>query len=206
MLTELERRCLDLSYEHKLSHLSSVLTSVETIDKIYQVLKEGDTFVLGNSHAALALFAVLEKNGVADAEELLLKQGTHATRDPEHQIWVSGGSLGQAETVAVGIAIADLQHLVYLLTSDGACAEGAVWEALRVAREQRLENLRVTVIANGYSAMGRVDVDDLDARLNAFYPTLVVRANMFKFPDFLNGLNGHYCVLSKEQYEECLKV
>jgi len=29
---------------------------------------------------------------------------------------------------------------------------------------------------------------------------------MFKFPDFLNGLNGHYCVLSKEQYEECLKV
>jgi transketolase N-terminal domain/subunit len=204
MRTELEKRCLTLSYENRLSHLSSVLTSVNIIDHIYNVKRKDDVFVLGNSHAALALYAVLEKNGLANAQELIDKHGVHASRDTEHDIWVSGGSLGQAETVAIGLALADKQRDVYLLTSDGACAEGAVWEALRVARDQRLENLRVTVVANGYSALGKVDVEDLDNRLNAFYPTLVVKANVFDYPEFLQGLEGHYCVMNREQYEEAM--
>lgn len=205
MRNELEKRCLEISYKEKLSHLSSVLTSVNIIDHIYNVKKKEDVFVLGNSHAALALFAVLEKNGVANAEELVKKHGTHANRDMEHGIWVSGGSLGQAETIAVGLAMADKTRDVYLLTSDGACAEGSIWEALRVAREQRLENLRVTVVANGQGALGKIDTDDLDTRLNSFYPTLVVKANLFDYPDWIQETDGHYVVMSKEQYEEVIK-
>lgn len=110
MLTELEKRCVEISYQHKLTHVSSVLNTVEVIAKIYRDRAENDPFVLGNSHASLALFVVLEKQGICDAVEMMLKHGTHASRDMEYGVWVSGGSLGQAETVAVGLAIADPKH------------------------------------------------------------------------------------------------
>jgi len=202
MLSELQKRAVDISYEKKLSHLSSVLNSVDVIDKTYEVMKKGDIFVMGNAHAALALYVVLEKHKGKDAEALYDKHGTHSTRDEEDGISVTGGSLGQAETVAVGLAMADKTKDVYLMTSDGACAEGAVWEALTIARNQRLENLRVTVIANGYGAYGEIDVDDLDTRLNAFYPTLVLKRDLFDFPDWLQGIGGHYVVMNEEQYKE----
>lgn len=203
-MLETEKRVIELAHKHKLSHLSSCLTSVDVIDKIYSVKQPEDPFVLGNAHAALALYVVLEKYSGADPEALLKKHGIHATRDPENGIWVSGGSLGQAETVAVGLALADPTHNTYLVTSDGACAEGAIWEALAFARKERVENLRITVIANGYGAYGKIDTEDLDARLNSFYPTLVLQRNLFKFPSWLQGIDGHYCVMSDEQYKEVM--
>lgn len=201
-LNELERRVVDISYEKGLSHLGSCLTSVNFIDHTFNSMEEGDTFVLGNSHAALALYVVLEKHKGHDAGELFDQHGVHAVRDLEHDIHVSGGSLGQAETIAVGMAMANKDKTVYLVTSDGACAEGSVWEALRIASEQKVENLRVAVIANGYSAYKEVDTDLLDERLNLFFPTLVVRTNMFAFPDWLQGLDAHYAVMNEDMYKE----
>jgi transketolase len=202
MLSEIQRRAVDISYEKKLSHLSSVLNTVDIVDKTYEVMKEGDVFVLGNSHAALALYVVLEKHKGKDAEKLYDKHGTHANRDLEDGIFVSGGSLGQAETVAVGLAMADKEKDVYLVTSDGACAEGSVWEALMIARNQRLENLRIAVIANGHGAYGDIDVEDLNKRLNTFYPTIVHKADLFHLPDWIQGVAGHYCVLDESMYKE----
>ena len=71
-----------------------------------------------------------------------------------------------------------------------------------IARNERLENLRVSVVANGYGAYGKIDVDDLDTRLNAFYPTLVIKRDLFDFPDWLQGIDGHYVVMNEEQYKE----
>ena len=202
MLSELQKRCVDISYEKKLSHLSSVLNTVDVVDKTYEVMKEGDVFVLGNSHAALALYVVLEKHRGKDAEKLYDKHGTHANRDEEDGIYVSGGSLGQAETLAVGMAMAERDKNVYLVTSDGACAEGSIWESLAIARSQRVENLRIAVIANGYGAYGKIDVEDLDTRLNAFYPTLVIKKDLFDLPDWMQGIDGHYVVMNEKQYKE----
>lgn len=203
--SELQKRCLDLSYKHRLSHLSSVLTTVDIIDEIYNVKKPDDAFVLGNSHAALALWVALEKRGICNAEEMVEKYGTHAHRDMEHGVWVSGGSLGQPETVAVGLALADRTKDVYLVTSDGACAEGSVWESLRIAAEQRLENLRVTVISNGTSAYGNVDQEYLEHRLKTTYPLVFARVNLFEFPEWLQGVGGHYVVMNETQYREVSK-
>lgn len=201
-MNKLERQIIDISYENKLSHISSCLGSVNFIDHCYEVMKDDDIFVLGNSHASLAHYVVLEKYGKANARELVKKHGVHANRDVENGIHVSGGSLGQAETVAVGMALANRDRDVYLLTSDGACNEGAIWEALRIAADNRLENLKVAVIANGMGALGKIDTDYLDTRLNAFYPVLVVRTNMFAYPDWLNGFSGHYAVMDEEKYKE----
>jgi len=202
MLTDLEKRILKISYKHKLSHIGSCLNTVNFLDHTYKTKEKNASVVLANAHAGIALYAVLEKQGLCNAEKMFKKYGIHSTRDLKHGVEVSGGSLGQVEAIAVGMALGDRTRNVYLITSDGACAEGSVWEALRIAGELKLENLRVAVIANGYSALGKIDVNTLDARLNLFFPTLVVRTNLFQFPDWINGLDGHYVVMNEDQYRE----
>lgn len=204
MLSDLEKRCLEISYVKGLSHLSSVLTSVGVIDDIYAAKESKDIFVLGNSHAALALFVVLEKYGFGDAYALAQKHGTHANRDTEAGIFVSGGSLGQPETVAVGLALADRNRDVILLTSDGALAEGSIWESLRIANDIGLENLHVHVIANGLGAYSEIDVDTLQRRLDAFFPVRIHRVGLDNYPAWIRGIDGHYLRLEEAQYREIL--
>lgn len=204
MLNKLEKRIIDISYKKGLSHLSSCLTAVKLIDHIYLVKKHDDAFVLDNGHAGLALYVVLEKFHFKDAEALLDKHGIHPNRDKQDLIDCSTGSLGQGLPIAVGMAIADRTKNVYVLTSDGALAEGSNWEALRIAGELRLENLRVTVNANGHSAYSHVDTDLLDSRLQMFYPTMVAKTDILELPGYLQGINGHYHVLTEEQYKEVL--
>jgi transketolase len=202
LLNKLEKRCIEITYNNKASHLGSVLTSVGIIDKLFLVKKPRDKFVLSAGHAFLALAVILEKNGKGNAEELVKRHGTHPNRDVDHDIWVSTGSLGQGLPIAVGMAVARPEIDIYVLVSDGEMAEGSCWEALRIAGELRLENLKVVCNANGYSALGKTDVDTLDTRMQMFYPSLVVRTDVFKYPDWLQGLQGHYLVLNKEQYDE----
>ena len=198
----LEKRIIDLSHKHKLSHIGSCIGSVHTIDRCYESMRPEDKFVLSNGHAFLGLAVVLEKHKGLDAEKLILEHGTHPNRNPGEEIWVSTGSLGQGIPIAVGMALADRNKDIYVVSSDGECAEGSVWEALRIASEKKLENIRLAVVANGMGAYGKIDIDILDERLNLFYPTLVVRTNMFSYPEYLNDLKGHYTVLTDEQYKE----
>lgn len=201
-MNQLEKRIIEISYKYKLPHLSSCLTCVNTIDGIYKSRTKHDPFILSNGHAALALYVVLEKYRFGNAEELYKKHGTHPNRCLMDGIYASTGSLGQGLPIAVGMALANPKQTVYCLLSDGECAEGSVWEALRIAGERRLENLRIAVIANGYSAYGSVDADLLDTRLQLFYPCLVIRTNLFSWPDWAQGLEGHYHVLSEAEYKE----
>lgn len=171
---------------------------------IYLVKNPRDIFILSQGHAALALYVVLEKNGKGNAEELFEKHGVHPNRDLEDHIVCSTGSLGQGLPIAVGMAIADRSRDVYVLTSDGEMNEGSMWEALRIAGDLRLENLKIACIANGYSAMGKVDPEVLDTRMQMFYPSMVVRVDTFKLPDMFQGLAGHYVNMNDEQYKEIL--
>lgn len=202
ILSKLEKRIIDISYKNGLSHLSSCLTAVQLIDNIYQVKKTDEPFILSNGHAALALYVILEKVYGYDAEELYKQHGVHPNRDIEHKIECSTGSLGMGVTVAVGMAIADRTKNVWLLMSDGELAEGSCWEALRIAGDLRLENMKIMVNANSNSAYGKTNVDMIDTRLQMHYPTLVVQTNMFKYPSYLQSIGGHYHVLNKEEYED----
>lgn len=201
-LNELERRVIDIAHKKDLSHLSSCLTVVNLIDNIYKVKKDNEPFILSNGHAGLALYVVLEKYYFIDAEMLFDKHGVHPNRDIENNIFCSSGSLGSGITVAVGMALADRTRDVYVLLSDGECAEGSVWEALRIAGEQRLENLKVMVNANGTGAYGQIDTQLLDTRLQMFFPSLVMPTDMYRYPDYLQGVHGHYKTLSEEEYKE----
>lgn len=205
-MNQLQKRIIDLSYKNKLSHIGSCLTAVNIIDSIYQTKTANEPFVLSSGHAALALYVVLEKYEGKDAQALIDKHGTHPNRDLENGIYCSSGSLGQGITAAVGMALADPKRDVYVLISDGEANEGSVLEALRIAGEQRLENLKVAVNANGYGAYKRINTDLLEQRLSLFFPVAVIRTNLFDLPPYLNGLQGHYHVLDSLEYQELEKI
>ena len=192
-------RLFDISYRHKLSHLGSCLTALPIIENIFSVKKPDEKFVLSSGHAGLALYCVLESLGLGDAEEMLEKQGIHHDRlKSDGQIDCSTGSLGQGLPIAVGMAIADRSKNVYCLISDGEAAEGSVWESLRIAKQLRLENLKVYCNANGWSAYDRVDVDDLEKKFRAFgFPVEVVRTNS-DIGTWAVGLASHYKVADNE--------
>jgi len=199
-MNALERRILDISYRKKLAHIGSCLTAVNIIDEIYELKKREEPFILSSGHAGLALYVVLEKQGYGDAELLFDLHGVHPNRDVEHGIWCSTGSLGHGIGVAVGMALADKERHVWCLISDGEAAEGSVWEALRIAGEQEVENLNVYVNANGYGAYREINVQLLGWQLIPFFP-VHMRATKQKY---LFGQDAHYHNLTKEEYEKII--
>ena len=203
-MVDLKKRILEIAYKHKLSHLGSYLSAADIIDEIYENKNPDDIFILSSGHAALALYAALEKYEGKNAEELFLKHGGHPHRDEENGIYCSTGSLGLGITVAVGRALANKNRKVHVLISDGESAEGSVWEALRFIKESNLSNIEVYVNVNGYAAYDKVDVKYLVDRLKVFLPTINIRYTSVNQYPFLRGLNAHYHVMSEQDYKSTL--
>lgn len=199
-MVDLKKRILEIAYKNKLSHLGSYLSSVEIIDEIYSKKKKNDIFILSSGHAALALYAILEKYEGKNAEELFQKHGGHPHRDEKDGLYCSTGSLGTGITVAVGRAIANPKRKVYVLISDGECAEGSIWESLRFIKEHPVNNIEVHVNINGYAAYDKVDPEYLSNRLKSFLPNINLHYTTVNQTPFLKGINAHYHVMSKEDY------
>ena len=70
IIKTLSNRLIEISYNHKLSHISSCLTSLPIIFDIYNRKQKDEKFVLSNGHAGLALYVVLEHFYGVDAEFL----------------------------------------------------------------------------------------------------------------------------------------
>lgn len=123
-----------------------------------------DRFLLSHGHYAIALYAALFEAGILPEEELetygsddsRLPMSGMATYTPGMEM--SGGSLGQGLTIAVGMALG-LRHkrnpaFVYNSMSDGELDEGATWEAALSASHHKLSNLIVLVDINRQQADG----------------------------------------------------
>lgn len=123
-----------------------------------------DRFLLSHGHYAIALYAALIEAGVIPEEELdtygadesRLPMSGMATYTPGMEM--SGGSLGQGLSIAVGMALA-LRHkgnsaFVYNSMSDGELDEGATWEAAMSAAHHQLANLITLVDINQQQADG----------------------------------------------------
>ncbi|WP_175796109.1 transketolase [Burkholderia anthina] len=160
-----------------------------------------DRFLLSNGHYAIALYAALFEAGILPAEELetygsddsRLPMSGMASYTPGMEM--SGGSLGQGLTIAVGRCLGLRRNgsdaFVYTLFSDGELDEGAIWEGLMSAAHWKLDNLIAIVDVNNQQADGpstqimafepladkleafgwytqRVDGNDIDAVKRAF--------------------------------------
>ncbi|MDX3458197.1 transketolase [Streptomyces sp. ME02-8801-2C] len=126
-----------------------------------------DRFVLSKGHAAPALYAVLLDLGVLPEGTCgtLRSLGSPLQGHPDSRLTpgveVSSGSLGQAFSVAVGIALG-LRHRaararVFALLGDGECQEGQVWEAAMAAGQLGLDGLTAIVDVNGIQHDGPTD-------------------------------------------------
>ena len=208
-LKPLYRRVFDISWRYKLSHLGSCVTALPIIDEIYSIKKLDEKFVLSSGHAGLALYCVLEKYGHPEygksAEEIWKHHGTHPDRCKECHLDCSSGSLGMGLPIAVGMALARPDKNVYCLISDGECSEGSIWEALRIASEQKLTNLKVYLNFNGWGAYKKIELYYLTLRLKSFFQVEVRQTNVDDFP-FLKGQAGHYRVMDEEDYKQAMEV
>jgi len=196
----LEKRILDISYKNKLSHLSSSLGSVNIIDEIYSIKKNDEPFILSNGHSGLALYVVLEKYFGIDAEYLFRKHGVHPNRDIYDKIFFSTGSLGCGVTAACGMALSNRNRNVYCLISDGESFEGSVYESFNLINKYKIDNLKVYCNINGYSALDRIDKLETSKRLKNLMPKIEIVFTDYIYAKFkfLNGLAGHYDVLTEK--------
>lgn len=221
----LVKRVIDISYKHQLSHIGSCLSVLDILDCVYFIRDKDDPVILSNGHAGLALYVVLEKYNLVNAEDLFVKHGVHPNRDIKSGIYVSTGSLGQGLPIATGMAMADKSTIVYCISSDGECAEGSIWESVRIASEQKLSNLKIVVNANGYGAYDEINIKPLPKRFESFgckviqvnghnrkeiikalkmksklKPLVVIAKTKVEHFPFLDGMHAHYKVLSETDY------
>lgn len=204
---DLKKRIVDISYKKGLSHIGSCLASIDVIEDIYKKKKPNDKFVLSNGHAGLALYVVLEKYfAFMDAEKLFDKHGVHPNRDIFNYIDCSSGSLGHGVGIAVGMALADRTREVYCTISDGEYMEGSVHEALRIQKDLYLANLHIYCIINGYSAYQKLNPMRIANELEYNTWCHPVMVDMYGYPTWLQTQEGHYRVLSKEDYEEMMAI
>lgn len=140
-----------------------------------------DRFILSPAHYALVLYAALIEIGRLD--ELALEQfnadGSSVEMiGAEHSpgMEVTSGSLGQALSVGVGLAMGYKRRghrgRIWVMMSDGEFQEGQTWEAVQTAAHYKLDNLRVYVDANGSQCDGPVStvmsIEPLPEKLRIF--------------------------------------
>lgn len=222
-------RILELSYHSNFSHIGSCLSAVDLIDAVYKTKKAQEKFILSNGHAGVALYVILEKNGLIKNPDILKKLHVHPDRNPDIGIDASTGSLGQGLSIALGIAFANRKKNVYCMISDGECYEGSIWEALRIASDKKLNNLKIILNANGWGAYDSIDLPILLKRLKAFgckiikvnghninailkalkistddKPIIIFAKTTVEQLPFLKGQDAHYYIMSKRDYREAI--
>lgn len=198
---KLKLRILEISYKHKLSHLGSCLTAVDTIDHIFRKKSENDIFVLSQGHAGLAYYVVAEKYRKIDPERAFSDMGIHPdiSTDTQGFVQCSTGSLGHGLPIAIGMAIASPNKQVHCLISDGEMAEGSIWESLYFLSRNKIENIKIYINHNGYTGYGESG-DMLENLLVESGANCFLSYN--ENPPMLEGLKGHYQVMDEKMYQK----
>lgn len=140
-----------------------------------------DRFIFSPAHYALVLYTMLIETGRMSPEglEQFNKDGSTVEMiGAEHSpgCEVTSGSLAQALSQAVGIALARKLRgdsgRVWVYMSDGEFQEGQTWEALQAMNFYKLDNMGIYVDVNGQQCDGRMcdvmDVEPLASKLEIF--------------------------------------
>ena len=173
------------------SHLGGSLSAMEIFAVLYgAVLRydvknpmsaERDIFIPSKNHCVLAHIPALAEVGFIEREEVLefQKDGGRLTgypMRPEIGLEYSGGTLGMAISVGIGLALSRRERgsnsEVYILLGDGELQEGEVWEAFMSAAHFKLNNLTAIIDRNGLSLDGATEeimsLENLSDKLKSF--------------------------------------
>lgn len=150
------------------AHLGGALSCIEIFAVLYGGImnfdisapewNERDRFLAGKAHCVLAYYTALHEVGFVSLEELETFEHNgsllvgHPMMNLMYGIEYSGGSLGMALSVGVGMAFDAKQkkrkNRIFVLLGDGECDEGSNWEAFMSARQFCLDNLIVIIDRN----------------------------------------------------------
>lgn len=151
--------------------------------------KGRDMFFLSAGHLSPVMYSVLARSGYFPVSELasFRKLGSRLQGHPSVErglpgIHMASGSLGQGLSVACGAALTKRldgeDNFVFVLTGDGECQEGQIWEAAMFAAHHKLSNLIAMTDWNGQQIDGPNDqvmsLGDLKAKWIAFGWDVVV--------------------------------
>lgn len=188
----LRRKVIKTAWMGKAGHITSSLSMLDILNVLYfgdilrydpnnEIWEDRDRFILSKAHGGLGLYVVLAKSGFFSEKELetYCHPGQHLG---DHANFIingvenSGGSLGHGLAIAAGKAIAGRMrgkdYLTYVLTGDGECQEGSIWEAAMTIGNFKLNNLVWIIDYNELQANGFVnDVNGLrplKEKLDAF--------------------------------------
>ena len=216
---EMRRDILNMISEAGSGHPGGSLSAVELLTSIYYTelrhdpsnpdWPDRDKFILSKAHACPVLYVMLAHRGYFPREELSTfrkinsrLQGHAHTMTPG--VEMSGGSLGQGLSFAVGAAIAGKldgrSSRVFVMLGDGECDEGQIWEAAMSASHYRLDNLVAIVDRNGIQndrfTSEVMNLEPLPDKWRSFgWHTIEIDGH--SFPDILNALGQAKSVKDK---------
>lgn len=193
------------------SHLGGGLSCVEIITALYgEVMnydvknpldENRDIFIPSKNHCVLAHIPALAEAGYITYDEILefQKDGGRLTGYPmrkEIGLEYSGGSLGMAISVGIGLALSAKEHKrdskIYVLMGDGELNEGSIWEAFMAAAHYKLDNLIAVIDRNHLSYDGNTEdimgIENLEMKMEGFnWHTSVCNGHDIK--DLLNAFS-----------------
>lgn len=174
----MRRDIIEMTHAAGSGHPGGSLSAVEMLVTLYfEILRHdpenpkwegGDRMIFCKCHITPAIYSILARTGYFDPAELLSfrKMGSelqgHPYRFYPKGIEMSGGSLGQNLSIAVGVALGlkaaqYKTNRVYALSSEGDLQEGQSWEAIMSAAHYHLENLCLLVDYNHLQIDGHVE-------------------------------------------------
>lgn len=172
--SDLRKQILTMAYTGQSVHIGCAFSMVELSTVLYQDYFDAELFrkndmnrhhiCLSKGHGVMAFYTALSQYGIIGQADLdnYFKDGTLLTGLADAHvpgIEISGGSLGQGITVALGLALgkklAKTSSRIFCVVGDGEMNEGSVWESLLIASHHKLSNFIVIVDANGFQAMGK---------------------------------------------------
>lgn len=179
--TELARRArvsaLTMCANSGASHIGAALSVIDILAVVYGEVAdvapdrvddpERDIVLVSKGHSASGVYAVMAHAGYfplswlddyyLDGSHL----GGHVTAHGIPGVELSTGALGHALPFGVGRALADSRdgrhRRVFVVLSDGECAEGSNWEAALLAAHHRLGAVTVVVDRNRLQILGRTE-------------------------------------------------
>ena len=153
------------------SHLASSLSCLPILKTIYDSKQPEDLVILSKGHGSLGLYAILLERGLNPNIKLC-----HPNLDIENGIECSTGSLGHGLPIGVGIAYAkkikEEKGIVNVIIGDGECQEGSIWEALNLAEQFNLKNLKVYIDCNEWQATSKT-VNKAHLNLAYMFPQFI---------------------------------
>lgn len=190
LANEIRKKCLQLSYKKKSSHLGGSFSVADILASLYSgqlkfnsqkpEWEDRDRLFYSKGHACMALYAALELCGFyQNLEEKFTENGEFFTSHINHKVpgvELSTGSLGHALSVAVGTALAAKKRKkawkCFCIVSDGELDEGSNWEAILLAPHLKLDNLILVVDYNKIQSFGNtnevLNLEPLHSKFLAF--------------------------------------